>query len=53
MDRDYVIQTITELLEEMKEYGTPYGMADQAYFKVIVDLESALKKAVENEGDIE
>lgn len=51
MDRDYVIQTITELLEEMKEYGTPYGMTDETYFDVIIDLEDALEKAIENSGE--
>lgn len=53
MDRDYVIQTISELLEEMKEYGTPYMMTDKAYFDVVIDLESALEKAIKNEEDIE
>ena len=51
MDRDYVIQTITELLEEMKAYGTPYMMTDEAYFDVVIDLESALEKAMENNGE--
>ena len=52
MDRDYVIQTITELLAEMKEYGTPYMMTDKAYFDVVIDLESALEKAIENDGEV-
>ena len=51
MNRDYVIQTISSLLEEMKVYGTPYGMTDEVYFDVVVDLESALEKARENGGE--
>lgn len=51
MDRDYIIQTLTALISEMKEYGTPYMMTDQAYFDVMVDLEDALEKAIENRGE--
>ena len=51
MSRDDVIQAITELLAEMKAYGIPYMMTDKAYFDVVIDLESALEKAIENNGE--
>ena len=51
MDRDYIIQTLTVLIAEMKDYGTPYMMTDQTYFDVMIDLEDALEKAIENRGE--
>lgn len=50
MTREYVIKKLEGMLEEIKDYGTPDGMTDEAYFDMIVDLESAIDKAIEN-GD--
>lgn len=49
MTRDDLIKSLKELLENLKDYGTPDGMTDGAYFDVIIDLESAIDKAIENE----
>lgn len=48
MTRDEVITSLEELLEKIKDYGTPDGMTDEAYFDMIISLESAIDKAIEN-----
>lgn len=49
MTRNELIEKLEGLLEEVKDFGVPVGMTDEAYFDVIVDLESAIDKATENE----
>lgn len=49
MTRDDLIKSLKELLEAIKDYGVPDGMTDEAYFDVVIDLESAIDKAIENE----
>ena len=53
MDRDDVIQALTTLLEEIKDYGVPYRMTDYAHFKIVCGLESLIETAIENEEDEE
>lgn len=45
MTRDEVITSLEELLEKIKDYGTPEGMTDDACFDVIIDIEDAIDKA--------
>lgn len=49
MTRDEVITSLEELLEKIKDYGTPDGMTDDAYFDVVIDLEDAIDKAKDDE----
>lgn len=49
MTRDGLIEKLETLLAELKDYGVPEGMTDQAYFDVVIDIESAIDKAKENE----
>ncbi len=48
MTRDGLIEKLETLLEELKDY-VPEGMTDQAYFDVVIDIESAIDTAKENE----
>lgn len=45
MTRNELIEKLEGLLEEVKDFGVPVGMTDEAYFDVIVDLEDAIEKA--------
>lgn len=49
MTRNELIKKLEGLLEEVKDFGVPVGMTDEAYFDVVIDLESAIDKATENE----
>lgn len=49
MTRDDLITSLEELLEKIKDYGTPDGMTDDAYFDVVIDLEDAIDKAKDDE----
>lgn len=49
MTRDDLIKSLKELLETIKDYGVPDGMTDGAYFDVVIELETAIDKAIENE----
>lgn len=49
MTRDEVITSLEELLEQIKDYGTPDGMTDDACFDVIIDIESAIDRAKDDE----
>lgn len=48
MTRDDLITSLEELLETIKDYGAPDGMTDEAYFDVVIELETAIDKAIEN-----
>ena len=48
MTRDEVIMRLEGMLEEIKDYGVPDGMTDEAYFDMVISLESAIGKAIEN-----
>lgn len=48
MARDELIEKLETLLAELKDY-VPEDMTDQAYFDVVIDIESAIDKAKENE----
>lgn len=39
------LEKLEGLLEEVKDFGVPVGMTDEAYFDVIVNLEDAIEKA--------
>lgn len=45
MTRRELIEKLEGLLEEVKDFGVPVGMTDEAYFDVIVNLEGAIEKA--------
>lgn len=49
MTRNELIEKLEGLLEEVKDFGVPVGMTDEAYFDVVIDLESAIDRATENE----
>lgn len=49
MTRDELIEKLETLLADLKDYGVPEDMTDQAYFDVVIDIESAIDKAKENE----
>lgn len=48
MTREEVIKKLEGMLEEIKDYGVPDGMTDEAYFDMVISLESAIGKAIEN-----
>ena len=50
MTKSELIEKLEGLLEEVKDYGVPDGMTDEAYFDVVIDLESAIDKA-KDEGE--
>ncbi len=49
MTRSELIEKLEGLLEEVKDFGVPVGMTDEAYFDVIVNLEDAIEKAKDDE----
>lgn len=49
MTRDGLIAKLEILLADLKDDGVPEGMTDQAYFDVVIDIESAIDTAKENE----
>lgn len=49
MTRSELIEKLEGLLEEVKDFGVPVGMTDEAYFDVIVNLEDAIEKAQDDE----
>lgn len=48
MTREEVIKKLEGILEKIKDYGVPDGMTDEAYFDMVISLESAIGKAIEN-----
>lgn len=49
MTKNELIEKLEGLLEEVKDYGVPDGMTDEAYFDVVIDLESAIDRAKDDE----
>lgn len=49
MTKSELIEKLEGLLEEVKDYGVPDGMTDEAYFDVVINLESAIDRATEDD----
>ena len=49
MTKNELIEKLEGLLEEVKDYGVPDGMTDEAYFDVVIDLESAIDRTTEDD----